>query len=286
MPLVSIIIPIFNREEIIEKTLKKLREQIYRPLEVIIVDDASTDKTVQKINKFIQNFHEEKFKINLYINEVNKGGCYSRNYGILHSKGKYIQFLDSDDFLNPIKISDQVTSLEKSKGFLAVSDYQYIKNDQIIKKCRNDGNLFKRVSLGWSIYTSSPLIKAALIKNNLKWNEKILFLQDKDFLFKVLMLAGKYNYLPGFTSNYVQHDNNQISDLYKIKKPQFFTIILSRLNFIVSFFFKLNFKIILYSLLGILQILIEFNFYYLKKFIIIFFGEKIFFKIKKIIRNN
>jgi len=285
MPIVSVIMPVLNRDKIIIDTLESLKKQNYRPLEIIIVDDASIDNTVYEISSFIKNNSDKKFIISLYLNKTNKGACFSRNYGITKSTGKYIQFLDSDDCLDSEKIRPQVNALENNNSSLAISDYQYLKDDKVIKTCQNNGNLFKKVSLGWSIYTSSPLISTTLIRNKIKWNEKILFLQDKDFLFKVLMLSGSYIYIPGFTSNYIQHGENQISDLYLIKKPQFLIIILSRVEFLLSNFLKLKVKCIFYSILGILEIFYRSILFYLKKSLKILLGEKFFFKLKKFVNK-
>ena len=285
MPIISIIIPVFNRDRIIINTLNNLKKQSYRPLEIIIINDASTDKTKEKILSFMEINKDKQFNIILLSNKFNKGACFSRNYGMSNASGKYIQFLDSDDYLDTEKIQLQVNALENSNSSLAISDYQYLKDEKIIKACKNNGNLFKKVSLGWSIYTSSPLISTNLIKNKIKWNEKILFLQDKDFLFKVLMLSGNYIYIPGFISNYIQHDENQISDLYLIKKPQFLIMIVSRAEFLLSNFFKLKLKCILYSILGILEIFYRSIFFYIKKSFKILLGEKNFHKLKKFVNK-
>jgi len=278
---VSVIIPVFNRDKFIVDTLINLKEQNYRPLEVILIDDASTDKTVNKIQKFIENNSEKEFNIFLYSNKTNKGACFCRNHGLHNSTGKYIQFLDSDDLLHVDKIDIQVKSLENNNLTLAISDYQYLENKKVIKRCKNNGNLFKRTALGWSMFTASPLIRSCLIKNKIIWNEQLLFLQDKDFLFKVLMLSGHYSYIPNFSSYYVQHSSNQISDLYSIKRPQFFRMIISRFSFLFSNFLRMKFKCIVYTILGILEIFFQFALYYIKKNIKIFFGEKFFYKIKK-----
>ena len=278
---VSVIIPVFNRDKFIVDTLMTLKEQNYRPLEVILIDDASTDKTVNTIQTFIQNNSKKEFNISLYLNKTNKGACFCRNYGIHNSSGKYIQFLDSDDLLHVDKIDIQVKSLENNNSDVAISDYQYLKNKKMIKKCRNNGNLLKRMAFGWSIFTASPLIRSCLIKNKIIWNEKLLFLQDKDFLFKVMMLSGHYSYIPFFSSYYLQHSSNQISDLYSIKKPQFFRMIISRFSFLFFNFFTMKFKCIIYTILGILEIFFQFILYHVKKGIKILFGEINFNKIKK-----
>ena len=257
MSIVSIIIPVFNREKIISKTLNSLKKQSHRPLEIIIIDDASTDNSFEEIKKFIKKNLKKDFKLHLYKNKKNRGACFSRNIGISFSRGKYIQFLDSDDFIHEGKIKKQADLIEKNKSNIVISDYSYVKNKKVIRNCKNNGNIFKRIALGWSIYTSTPLIRSSLIKKKLKWNEKIDFLQDKDFLFKVLMLSGEYSYLPGFTSYYMQHNNSQISDSYLTKKPQFFTMINSRIFFLYSNLLILKKKCIFYTCLGIVEIFFQ-----------------------------
>lgn len=284
-PLVSVIVPAYNRDHIIENTLLSLSKQTYRPLEIIIVDDGSYDDTLKKVNNFKKNYSKKNFKIIIFANKINKGACFSRNLGIIYSKGAFIQFLDSDDYLDDKKIEIQINKLQKQKSNLAISDYKYIKNKNVVKICRNDGNLFKKIALGWSIYTSSPLIKTTLVKEKLWWNEKINLLQDKDFLFKVLISAGEYVYTPNIFANYVQHDYNQISDQYSLKPPQFVILIFSRLKFLFSFFSKLKNIYILYTLLGIIELSFSFLIYKIKTIFIHLFGYNSFIKLKNFLKK-
>lgn len=281
MPTVSVIIPVYNRDKIISETLELLKKQNYRPLEIIIIDDASTDNTIELINLFIKKNLDKKLNIIFHSNKNNLGACYCRNYGIFLSTGKYIQFLDSDDSLSSEKISTQVKILEDKNKQIAISDYVYVRNGEIIKKCKNNGNLFKKISYGWSIFTAAPLFRSSLIKNQIKWNEKLLMLQDKDFIFRAIMLSGEYDYVPGYTSYYNQHSFIQISDSYSIKTPQFFTMLNSRIFFLFSNIFKMRIFCIFYTLIGIIEIFFQLIIHHLKKSIKIFLGEKFFKKLKK-----
>lgn len=103
-PLVSIIIPTYNAEKYIKDTINSALSQTYKNIEVIIVDDGSTDGTLKLIN----SFQSEKVKI---FTQKNKGASVARNNGIKHSNGKYIQFLDADDLINEVKIDYQVKLL-------------------------------------------------------------------------------------------------------------------------------------------------------------------------------
>lgn len=91
--LVSVIIPTYNRESTILRAIKSVLTQHYQNFEIIIVDDCSSDRTVE----IIKNLSKKDKRIKLLLNEKNRGPNYSRNRGIKHSKGQYIALLDSDD---------------------------------------------------------------------------------------------------------------------------------------------------------------------------------------------
>ena len=93
-PKISIIIPVYNGEKTIEKSLLSIYNQNFKEIETIIIDDFSNDKSVEKINKLMKKFPS----ISLYQNQINKGLLYSKLIGILKAKGKYILFLYQNDF--------------------------------------------------------------------------------------------------------------------------------------------------------------------------------------------
>lgn len=94
MPLFSVIIPVYNKANYIEETLKSVLEQRFTDYEIIIIDDGSTDSSLKIINQFSDN------RICIYTQE-NKGVAAARNFGIEKSKGKLIAFLDADDYWFP-----------------------------------------------------------------------------------------------------------------------------------------------------------------------------------------
>ncbi len=97
-PLVSIIIPVYNGEAFLAKTLLSVFDQDYRPLEVIVVDDGSTDRTAQ----IARSFGDVQ-----YIHQPNQGPAYARNRGIAAAQGELLAFLDADDIWLKDKISAQ-----------------------------------------------------------------------------------------------------------------------------------------------------------------------------------
>jgi glycosyltransferase involved in cell wall biosynthesis len=102
-PLVSIIIPTFNRAEVLSKAIESVLHQTYTNTEIIIVDDGSTDNTQQILNRFNNRI--------LVFSQENKGASAARNRGIQQSRGDIIAFLDSDDLWSPIKLERQVKLL-------------------------------------------------------------------------------------------------------------------------------------------------------------------------------
>lgn len=109
-PLVSVVIPSYNRAHCIEKSVHSVLQQTYTHYEIIIVDDASTDATEVCIKEIVQANPQQT--IHYLRNAHNQGGAAARNTGIQAAQGKYIAFLDSDDIWLPSKLEAQVEALE------------------------------------------------------------------------------------------------------------------------------------------------------------------------------
>lgn len=109
-PLVSVVIPVYNRESFIQKTVQCVLNQTYHHFELLLVDDCSLDNSVKIIQEIIQ--HDKRVKLLQHTN--NQGAPAARNTGIAHAKGKYLALLDSDDLWEPKKLELQVNQLESS----------------------------------------------------------------------------------------------------------------------------------------------------------------------------
>ena len=122
-PLVSVIIPSYNREKLILKAINSVFRQTFQDFEILVIDDASTDNTA----KIIRELNHEK--IRYFKLEKNSGQCIARNFGIRQSTATYIAFLDSDDEWLPEKLQKQIDCFTKGSDKLGgVYGYAYKKN--------------------------------------------------------------------------------------------------------------------------------------------------------------
>ena len=128
--LVSIVVPIYNCAFILDKTIKKILAQTYSPLEIILVNDGSTDASGD-----ICNLYAEKYGNVLAFHQVHKGVSAARNLGIDRAKGKYIQFTDADDELMPEMIERMVAVIEEYQVDMVCCGYEIIKDNGAIQKC-------------------------------------------------------------------------------------------------------------------------------------------------------
>ncbi|WP_299776572.1 glycosyltransferase family 2 protein [uncultured Formosa sp.] len=118
-PLVSIITPVYNAEKFISQTIETVLSQTYTNWELILVDDGSSDNSLQIISKFTAA-HKNIF---LFKNAENSGAAITRNRGMEEAKGKYIAFLDADDIWFPTKLDKQIGMMEAKHLDVSFSSY-------------------------------------------------------------------------------------------------------------------------------------------------------------------
>ena len=142
---VSVIVPLYNKEKYIEKTLVSLRNQTFKDFECLIVDDGSTDGSVKVVKNFI-----EKYNLDWQlIMQKNSGQTKARNVGIRYSNGLYVAFLDADDLWTPDKLHLQVSILDKFPDCsLVLTSYAIFKSFDSIPRLVMHANP-KRMNLRW-----------------------------------------------------------------------------------------------------------------------------------------
>jgi glycosyltransferase involved in cell wall biosynthesis len=116
--MISVIIPVYNGENTITRCLNSVVEQSYRKLEIIVVDDGSTDHTATVVKKFCQNFNHIK-----YVYQQNQGVSVARNTGIETSSGEYILFIDADDWVEDEYISSLFKVISTENADMSFSSW-------------------------------------------------------------------------------------------------------------------------------------------------------------------
>jgi len=125
--IVSIITPSYNSLKFIAKTINSVLDQTYQEWEMIIIDDCSSDASIDIIEKYIENDN----RIKCIKLEKNVGPANARNVGIQEAKGKYIAFLDSDDIWFPNKLEKQIEFMQKNDLSLTYSSYETIDENNL-----------------------------------------------------------------------------------------------------------------------------------------------------------
>lgn len=117
-PAISVIVPVYNSEKYLNEALASLEKQTFKNFEVIIVNDGSTDGSYNIIKKFTNKYSNVKV-----VNQKNMGQGCAKNTGIKHAKGKYITFLDSDDFLSPDFLGTLYKLISKNDADIACCNF-------------------------------------------------------------------------------------------------------------------------------------------------------------------
>lgn len=195
-PLVSIIIPSYNSLHFLDETLKSALNQTYNNLEVILVDDGSTDGTVEHFKRFKENGV-------VCLSQENSGASVARNTGLEACSGEYIQFLDADDIIHSEKIEKQISRMLKERAELSFTPWNIFLDDINEKgEFKFDGLNYNQVRTGkalmisygkdnWFIPTVSWLTKRSLIEKVGYWNPFRCPNDDGEFFSRVLFWAEK-----------------------------------------------------------------------------------------------
>jgi glycosyltransferase involved in cell wall biosynthesis len=190
---VSIIIPLFNAEDFIADTIQSALEQTYQNIEIIIVDDGSTDNSYTIANRF------ESDKLKVY-QQTNSGACVARNLAFDKSSGDYIQYLDADDLLAADKIEKQILLLSQHKPNTITSGIwgRFYNDLSNVRWEQQKINKNYPTPINWLIDSWNGLGMTAqhcwltprsLIEQAGPWNTALKLNQDGEFFSRVIMQA-------------------------------------------------------------------------------------------------
>ena len=211
IPNVSVIIPTYNRAPFIERAIHSVLQQTYNDLEVIVVDDASTDDTWDRVAA-LQNVDHRVCYIR---HKTNQGAQVARNAGIQAARGEYIAFLDSDDEWLPQKLERQMAVFLKGADPLGVvyCDMEMVyQNKRTTKEWRPHyrGAIYSKILCGWSAGTSTFVIKRDYLEKVGGFDENIHAYQEWDLCIRLARIC-EFDYVPEVMVLYHQHDLPTIS---------------------------------------------------------------------------
>lgn len=161
-PLVSIVVPVYNGERTIERCLASLRNQTYKNLEILVVDDGSKDHTHIVLDKYRKL--DKRFRI---ISKKNTGVSDSRNVGLEKASGRYLQFVDGDDWLTVNAVENLVKIAEENHCDMVISDFYRIVNHNIYKK----GHIKKEGIISREEYATYMMEAPANFYYGVLWNK-------------------------------------------------------------------------------------------------------------------
>ena len=196
-PLVTIIIPVYNNEQFVSKCVESVMRQTYQNLQIVIIDDGSTDSSLA----ICKQINDERVEVYL---KMNGGASSARNYGLQYIKGEYVLFVDSDDYLISDAVEKLVSIAVKTNADCVYYEAENTTEDDTIKIKKNglrqsvdypvsDGSTLINALLEQHNYHAVPFLyftKASLFNNGLSFEEGIMF-EDELYSFKLLRSCQK-----------------------------------------------------------------------------------------------
>lgn len=223
-PLISIIIPTFNRSNLLKETLDSVITQTYKNWECLLIDDGSNDDTETVAANYI--LKDARIKFYKRPETYKSGGNGARNYGLDLAKGEFINWFDNDDVMLPGFLQDKIDKIKCQHHFV-ISSHQIVdKNLNVIKTINLKINdyIFKDYVLGrenFCIGTPNVLFrKDLLIQNNYRFNEEIKRGQEAELFSRIFFKTRKEDFelIQKTGYQYRQHDDS------KTKKSAYFNI--------------------------------------------------------------
>ena len=223
---ISVIIPIYNAEKYLNKCLDSLINQTYKNLEIVLINDGSKDKSLE-----IMKEYKKKDKRIIIIDKKNTGVSDTRNIGINKSTGKYIMFIDADDYIESDYVELMYNELKNKKYDLVISGNKVVDNNY--KVINNMLYTNKNTKLTWkkiekdfinTLYFSQIwkilIDRDIIITNNIKFDKNLSYGEDMLFIYNLLHKSNNFGYLAYCGYNYYQSNDSVThkQDISKVDK--------------------------------------------------------------------
>jgi glycosyltransferase involved in cell wall biosynthesis len=217
-PLVSIVIPAYNAEKYLADAVRSAQTQDYEHLEVIIVDDGSTDSTPE----LAKGFAAADARVRV-VSQSNGGLSSARNTGLRHARGDFVSFLDSDDTLHPLKVSRQLGALQSTDAGLAFSDY-YTADENLVPQMISVtrpylDDLNEQLPLQNVFPAHAALIRREIVDYVGVFDEGLPSAEDWDYWIRCAKVTAMV-YVPGALCCYRLHSGQMHNDRRRMRLSQ------------------------------------------------------------------
>ena len=225
--LVSVIVPVFNVQQFLENCLNSIIKQTYSNLEIILVDDGSTDNSLSICKKYSEIDHRIKV-----FHQENKGVCIARNKGIEVATGEYIMFVDSDDTISENMIEKMMNLIEKNKTSLVISGLNFVYNNHTVSSGNSEKTriinqkdlinaFFEDNKMKLALYGPYNKLYSSDIIKKIKFEENIRIGEDLLFVFQYLLLIKEAIFLDLPLYDYYKRETSVTGESFNQKKGDY-----------------------------------------------------------------
>lgn len=221
MSLVSVIIPTYNRRNLVQEALRSVYAQSYRPIEVVIVDDGSTDDTETVVRQWKEEYQEkDQFEVQ-YLSQTNQGAPAARNRGIEASTGEFSLFLDSDDRLTKDALQDLVAEIQSRDVQATYGDCIIVDEERAERTHESQAPAATRTVINMvqqAPRTSSVLIEADAIRD-VRWREDLPCGQEWAFFLDLALEGSRFRHVATDVLLYRHHvDDVRINNVHSTEE--------------------------------------------------------------------
>lgn len=207
-PLVSIIIPVYNSASFVVEAVRSALNQTYQNVEVIVVDDGSTDNSLS----LVESIHDERLRV---FSQINQGACVARNRGIAEARGAYVKFLDSDDILYPDAVAVQLEQQSRlGKDEVVFGDFDFIdEKDNVFYQNQFDEKTYLSTDqdfwflTNWEMLITCPLHRREYLLEYKGFDNRLRGGQESFLHLKLSIKGVKFVYRPYRVFGYRSHQS-------------------------------------------------------------------------------
>ena len=235
--LITVIVPIYNTSKYLDKCINSIIKQTYENIDIILINDGSNDNSQEICEKY-----QKKDKRIRLINQKNKGVSKARNKGLELSKGKYISFIDADDFIEQNMLEKMYENISKTQSDVTVCGYDFYKNGKykFIKEKNYTLEKEKKYEGIFNFSVCNKLYKKEILENIKFDNKKIA--EDIAFNFKVFQKINKISFILETPLYHYRIRKESASNTYNENHLEVLEI-----NKIIDFFKEKNMKDLQYK---------------------------------------